>query len=188
MSVKTLSDVNLSGKRVLVRCDFNVPLKGGDITDFSRIDAALPTIQYLVEQSASVILCSHLGRPKGKQNADLSLAPVAEAISARISKPVTFIEDTVGPLVENELSKIGLGDIALLENLRFYAEEESNDDKFSSLLGELADAYVNDAFGTAHRAHASTHGVTKYLSPCVSGFLIEKELSYLGDKTSNPER
>ena len=188
MSIKTLKDVDLSGKRVLVRCDFNVPLKDGVITDDSRIDAAIPTIQHLVDQSARVILCSHLGRPKGKQVAEMSLAPVAEALSSKMKLPVTFVEDCIGPEVEAEVAKLGDGEIALLENVRFYAAEEANGVEFAASLAELADAYVNDAFGTAHRAHASTHGVTQHLSPCVSGFLIEKELAYLGEKTANPER
>lgn len=188
MAIKTLEDVQLSGKRVLVRCDFNVPLKDGVITDDSRISAAIPTIQHLVDQSARVILCSHLGRPKGQQVSEMSLAPVAEALSSKMGQPVTFIEDCIGPAVEEELSKIGEGEIALLENVRFYAGEEANDLEFAQSLAELADAYVNDAFGTAHRAHASTEGVTHHLSPCVSGFLIEKELAYLGEKTANPER
>lgn len=188
MAIQTLEDVQLSGKRVLVRCDFNVPLKDGVITDDSRIDAAIPTIQHLVDQSARIILCSHLGRPKGQQVAEMSLAPVAEALSSKMGQPVTFIEDCIGPAVEEELSKIGEGEIALLENVRFYAGEEANDPDFAQSLAELADAYVNDAFGTAHRAHASTEGVTHHLSPCVSGFLIEKELAYLGEKTANPER
>ena len=188
MSIQTIKDVNLAGKRVLVRCDFNVPLKDGVITDDSRIEAALPTIEYLVGQSAKVILCSHLGRPKGQQVASMSLAPVAEALSSKLNQPVTFIEDCIGPAVEEEVQKIGEGEIALIENVRFYAGEESNDPEFASALAELADAYVNDAFGTAHRAHASTEGVTHHLSPCVSGFLIEKELAYLGEKTAKPER
>ena len=188
MEIKTIRDVNLSGKKVLVRCDFNVPLKNGVITDDSRVVAALPTIKFLVEQSARVILCSHLGRPKGKQVSEMSLAPVAESLSSKLGIPVTFIEDCIGPSVEDEISKIGDGQIALLENVRFYPGEEANEPDFALALSELADAYVNDAFGTAHRAHASTEGVTRHLSPCVSGFLIEKELAYLGDQTSNPKR
>ena len=188
MSIQTIRDVDLSGKRVLVRCDFNVPLKDGVITDDSRIDAAIPTIQYLVDQSARVILCSHLGRPKGKQVAEMSLSPVAESLSSKMKLPVTFVEDCVGPEVEEEVAKISEGEIALLENVRFYADEEANGAEFATSLAELADAYVNDAFGTAHRAHASTHGVTQHLSTCVSGFLIEKELAYLGEKTTTPER
>ena len=188
MSIKTIKDVNLSGKRVLVRCDFNVPLKDGEITDDSRIDAAIPTIEHLADQSAIVILCSHLGRPKGQQVAEMSLAPVAHALSSKMGRPVTFIEDCIGPAVEEEVKKIGEGEIALLENVRFYPGEEANDPDFAVSLAQLADAYVNDAFGTAHRAHASTEGVSKHLSHCVSGFLIEKELAYLGEKTAQPER
>jgi 3-phosphoglycerate kinase len=188
MATKSIKDVNLSGKRVLVRCDFNVPLKDGAVSDDSRIVAALPTIQHLVKQGATVILCSHLGRPKGEKNAAFSLAPVAEDLAAKLGQTVTFIEDCVGEEVEAEISKLGEGDIALLENVRFYAGEESNDPEFAAALAKLADAFVNDAFGTAHRAHASTAGVAKYLSPNVCGLLIEKELAYLGDKTANPER
>jgi len=188
MSIKTIKDVNLSGKRVLVRCDFNVPLKDGEINDDSRIDAAIPTIKHLADQSAIVILCSHLGRPKGQQVAEMSLAPVAHSLSSKMGRPVTFIEDCIGPAVEEEVKKLGQGEIALLENVRFYPGEEANDSDFAVSLAELADAYVNDAFGTAHRAHASTEGVSKHLSPCVSGFLIEKELAYLGEKTAQPER
>lgn len=188
MATKTIKDVNLAGQRVLVRCDFNVPLKDGAVSDDSRIVAALPTINYLVEQGARVILCSHLGRPGGEKNAKYSLAPVAEDLAAKLGKPVTFIEDCIGEQVEAEVAKLGDGDIALLENVRFYPGETDNDPEFAAALAKLADAYVNDAFGTAHRAHASTAGVTAYLSPNVCGFLIEKELAYLGDKTANPER
>ncbi|NCG08324.1 MAG: phosphoglycerate kinase [Verrucomicrobia bacterium] len=188
MATQTINDVNLAGKRVLVRCDFNVPLKDGAVSDDSRIVAALPTIKHLVEQGAKVILCSHLGRPKGQKNADFSLSPVAEALASKLGQTVTFIEDCVGPEVEAELAQLGEGEIALLENVRFYAGEESNDPEFAASLAKLADAFVNDAFGTAHRAHASTAGVADHLSPCVCGFLIEKELAYLGEKTAKPER
>lgn len=188
MPTKSIKDVNLASKRVLVRCDFNVPLKDGAVSDDSRIVAALPTIQHLVEQGAKVILCSHLGRPKGEKNASFSLSPVAEDLAAKLGQPVTFIEDCVGAEVEAEVNKLGDGEIALLENVRFYAGEEANDSEFAAALAQLADAFVNDAFGTAHRAHASTAGVAAHLSPNVCGFLIEKELAYLGDKTANPER
>lgn len=188
MATQTINNVNLAGKRVLVRCDFNVPLKDGAVSDDSRIVAALPTIKHLVEQGAKVILCSHLGRPKGQKNADFSLSPVAEALASKLGQTVTFIEDCVGPEVEAELAQLGEGEIALLENVRFYAGEESNDPEFAASLAKLADAFVNDAFGTAHRAHASTAGVADHLSPCVCGFLIEKELAYLGEKTAKPER
>ncbi len=188
MATQTIKDVNLAGQRVLVRCDFNVPLKDGAVSDDSRIVAALPTIRHLVEQGAKVILCSHLGRPKGQKNADFSLSPVAEDLASKLGQPVTFIEDCVGAEVEAEVAQLGDGDIALLENVRFYAGEEKNDPEFAASLAKLADAFVNDAFGTAHRAHASTAGVADHLSPCVCGFLIEKELAYLGEKTANPER
>ena len=188
MATKSIKDINLSGKRVLVRCDFNVPLKEGAVSDDSRIVAALPTIQHLISQEAKVILCSHLGRPKGEKNAIFSLSPVAENLAVKLGKPVTFIEDCIGAEVESEIAKMGDGDVSLLENVRFYAGETDNHPEFAAALAKLADAYVNDAFGTAHRAHASTAGVAKYLSPCVCGFLIEKELAYLGEKTAHPER
>lgn len=188
MATKTIKDVNLAGQRVLVRCDFNVPLKDGAVSDDSRIVAALPTIKHLVEQGAKVILCSHLGRPGGEKNTKYSLAPVAADLSAKLGQPVSFIEDCIGEEVEAEVAKLGDGEIALLENVRFYKGETDNDPEFAAALAKLADAFVNDAFGTAHRAHASTAGVADHLSPCVCGFLIEKELAYLGDKTANPER
>ena len=188
MATKSIKDINLSWKRVLVRCDFNVPLKEGAVSDDSRIVAALPTIQHLISQEAKVILCSHLGRPKGEKNAIFSLSPVAENLAVKLGKPVTFIEDCIGAEVESEIAKMGDGDVLLLENVRFYAGETDNHPEFAAALAKLADAYVNDAFGTAHRAHASTAGVAKYLSPCVCGFLIEKELAYLGEKTAHPER
>ena len=188
MATKTINDVNLAGKRVFVRCDFNVPLKDGVINDDSRIVAALPTIKLLVEQGAKVILASHLGRPKGEKNAAFTLAPVAEELAKQLAQPVTFIEDCIGEDVEAEVAKLGEGEVVLLENVRFYQGETGNDPEFAASLAKLADAFVNDAFGTAHRAHASTAGVAKHLSPCVCGLLIEKELAYLGDKTNSPER
>lgn len=188
MATKTINDVNLSGKRVLVRCDFNVPIKDGTINDDSRIVAALPTIKQLISQGAKIILVSHLGRPKGEKNAKYTLAPVAGELAKQLGQPVTFVEDCVGPEVEAEVAKMGAGAVVLLENVRFYAGEEKNDPEFAASLAKLADAFVNDAFGTAHRAHASTAGVVKHLSPAVCGLLIEKELAYLGDKTAQPER
>jgi len=188
MATKSIKDVNLAGKRVLVRCDFNVPLKDGAVSDDTRIRAALPTIRHLSEQGARVILCSHLGRPKGEKNPEFSLAPVAKDLSDKLGRPVRFVDDCVGDAVESAVAELADGEIALLENVRFYKGEEKNDPEFSAQLAKLAEAYVNDAFGTAHRAHASTAGVTEHLSPCVCGFLIEKELAYLGDKTANPDR
>jgi 3-phosphoglycerate kinase len=188
MPTKTIKDVNLAGQRVLVRCDFNVPLKDGAVSDDSRIVAALPTIKHLAGQGAKVILCSHLGRPKGEKKAEFSLAPVAKDLAAKLGQEVSFIEDCVGDSVEAGVAKLGDGEVALLENVRFYKGETDNDPEFAKQLASVAEAYVNDAFGTAHRAHASTAGVTDHLSPCVCGFLIEKELAYLGDKTANPER
>ena len=188
MATKTINDVNLSGKRVLVRCDFNVPIKNGVINDDSRIIAALPTIKLLVDQGAKVILVSHLGRPKGEKNAAFTLAPVAKELAKHFVQPVIFIKDCIGKDVEAEVAGLEDGEIALLENVRFYQGETENDDAFAAALAKVADAFVNDAFGTAHRAHASTAGVAKHLSPCVCGLLIEKELAYLGDKTNAPER
>ena len=188
MDIKTINDVNLSGKRVLVRCDFNVPIKNGVINDASRIIAALPTIKLLAKKGAKVILASHLGRPNGEKNLAFTLAPVAEELAKQLSTPVTFISDCIGKHVEAEVANLREGEIALLENVRFYQGETENDAGFAASLAKLADAYVNDAFGSAHRAHASTAGVTKLLSPCVCGLLIEKELAYLGDKTDTPER
>lgn len=186
--IKSIKDVDFSGKRVFVRVDFNVPLTDGAVSDDSRIVAALPTIQHLVSQGAKVILASHLGRPKGEKDAKYSLAPVAEDLASKLGQPVTFVEDCIGEEVEAEIAKLGEGEVALLENVRFYQGETDNDPEFAKSLAKLADAFVNDAFGTAHRAHASTAGVADYLSPCVCGLLVEKELAYLGDKTNTPER
>lgn len=189
MDILSVRDVNLSGKRVLVRVDFNVPLgKIGEVSDDTRIVAALPTIKYLVDQGSKVILISHLGRPNGEKNSKFSLAPVAEVLSKKLDRPVLFLADCIGEDINRAVMGLQNGDVALLENLRFYAEETGNDENFSKKLAELAEAFVNDAFGTAHRAHASTVGVTKFLSPCVAGFLVEKELKFLGEKTSNPDR
>lgn len=188
MAIKTIEDIEVKGKRVLVRVDFNVPLDGVVITDDTRIVGALPTIRYLVEKGAKVILMSHLGRPKGKKNPDFSLSPVATELSAKLGQPVAFVPDCIGTSVEQSVAALGDGQILLLENVRFYAEEEKNDPEFAKKLASIADVYVNDAFGTAHRAHASTEGVAKQLSPAVAGYLIEKELTFLGEKTSNPER
>ena len=188
MATKTIEDIELKGKRVLVRVDFNVPLEGTIITDDSRIVAALPTIRYLSEAGAKVLLCSHLGRPKGEKNPKYSLSPIAADLSAKLKQPVSFVPDCIGPEVTSAVSQMTDGDVILLENVRYYPGEEKNDPAFAEKLAANADLYVNDAFGTAHRAHASTEGVTKFLSPSVCGYLIGRELTYLGEKTANPER
>ncbi len=188
MKKKTLRDIDVSGKRVLVRVDFNVPLDAEQrITDDTRIRAALPTIQYLLDHGAAVILMSHLGRPKGRAVDALRLAPVAARLSDLLSLPVQMAPDCVGPEVERLAAALQPGQILLLENLRFHQEEEANDADFARRLASLGDLYVNDAFGTAHRAHASTEGVTHYL-PGVAGFLMEKELNFLGAALENPRR
>jgi phosphoglycerate kinase len=172
---------------VLVRVDFNVPLENGKVSDDTRIRAALPTIQYLLDHNAQPLLCSHLGRPKGKPDARYSLKPVAERLSQLLSQPVQMAPDCVGPAVETMAKKIAHGSLLLLENLRFHSEEERNDAQLARALASLADVYVNDAFGSAHRAHASTVGVTAYL-PAVAGFLMEKELTFLGQALAAPTR
>ncbi|MGC1196079.1 MAG: phosphoglycerate kinase, partial [Geitlerinemataceae cyanobacterium] len=188
-TVANLSASDLSGKRVLVRVDFNVPLDdAGKITDDTRIRAALPTIQDLAGKGAKVILSSHFGRPKGKVNESMRLTPVAKRLSELLDKPVVKCDDCIGSAVEAAVAKMANGDVLLLENVRFHAEEEANDAEFSKKLASLADVYVNDAFGTAHRAHASTEGVTKYIDTCVAGLLIEKELEFLQNAIENPQR
>ena len=189
MSKKTIRDIDVSGKRVLVRCDFNVPLdqETGAITDNRRIRGALPTIEYLLDNNAKVILCSHLGRPKGEFNPKYSLKPVAEELSKLLGREVKLAKDVVGEDAKELVSNIKEGEIVLLENVRFHKEEEANDPEFSKALASFGEIYVNDAFGTAHRAHSSTAGVADYL-PAVSGFLIEKELKFLGGALENPER
>lgn len=188
MSKKTIEDISVAGKTVLVRVDFNVPLdENAVITDETRITAALPTIRYLVDKGAKVILCSHLGRPKGKFDMKYSLAPVAKRLKELFPGKVTFASDVVGDSAKLAAGSLKPGEILLLENLRFHKEEEENDPAFSRQLASLADIYVNDAFGTAHRAHASTAGVASFL-PAVAGFLIGKELSIMGKALENPER
>ena len=189
MNKKTIKDIDVKDKKVLVRCDFNVPLDSetGEITDNRRIRGALPTIKYLLDNNAKVILCSHLGRPKGEFNNQYSLKPVAEELSKLLGKPVTLAKDVIGEDAEKLTSNIKSGEVVLLENVRFHSEEEKNDMEFAKKLASFAEIYVNDAFGTAHRAHASTEGASHYL-PAVSGFLIEKELEFLGEALENPAR
>ncbi|MEC8043733.1 MAG: phosphoglycerate kinase [Verrucomicrobiota bacterium] len=187
--VKTIDDLSLSGKRVLVRVDFNVPLDAdGSVTDETRIDAAIPTIEELRKQGAKVILVSHLGRPKGQRNSSMSLAPVGPILADKLGAPVTFLDECVGEDVEEAVSNLQDGQVVLLENLRFHQGETDNDSSFSAQLSNLAEVFVNDAFGTAHRAHASTFGVANLLEEKVSGYLIAKELEFLGEKTDSPER
>ena len=188
MNKKTIRDIDLAGKRVLVRVDFNVPLDSKQqITDDTRIRAALPTIRYLLDQGTAVILMSHLGRPDGKVVNTLSLAPVAQHLSELLDRPVEMATDCVGPAVEAQAKALQPGQLLLLENLRFHKEEEKNDPDFARQLAALGEVYVNDAFGTAHRAHASTEGVTHYL-PGVAGFLMEKEINFLGSALEHPRR
>lgn len=188
MNKKTIRDIDLKGKKVFVRCDFNVPMnEEREITDNTRIVAALPTIKYLLEQKCKIILASHLGRPKGEVKPEYSLAPVAKELSRLLNKEVIMAKDVIGPDATEKAKNLKEGEILLLENVRFHREETDNDPEFSKKLAEMAEIFVNDAFGTAHRAHGSTTGIASYL-PAVSGFLIEKELKFLGDALNNPER
>ncbi len=186
MNKKTVKDIDLKNKRVLMRVDFNVPMADGKVTDDKRIQAALPTIQYILAQGASLILMSHLGRPKGGFDSEFSLKAASESLSALLGKPVQMAPDCVGEEVEKMAKALKPGDVLMLENTRFHAGEEQNDLEFAKQLAALGDVYVNDAFGSAHRAHASTEGVTHFL-PAVSGFLMEQELEYLGRAVANPE-
>lgn len=189
MAKKTIEDIQVAGKKVLVRCDFNVPLdEDKNITDENRLRGALPTIKYLMEHQAKVILCSHLGRPKGEFNMKYSLAPVAKRLSQMLGKEVKLAADVIGESAHKLADELQDGDVMLLENVRFHKEEEKNDPEFAKQLASLAEIFVNDAFGTAHRAHASTEGVSHYLHPSVAGFLIGKELSVMGKALENPER
>lgn len=187
---KTIEDINVNGKKVLVRCDFNVPLKGDQITDENRLLGALPTIKYLINANAKVILCSHLGKPKGEAKPELSLAPVAKRLSELLNKEVRFANDdnVVGENAKKLISEMEDGDVVLLQNTRYRKEETKNEDNYSQELASLADVFVNDAFGTAHRAHCSTVGVTKFMDECACGYLIQKELKFLGEAVNNPER
>jgi len=186
---KSVTDIDVGGKKVLLRCDFNVPVdkETGKIRDEGRIIAALPTINYLLEHNASVIACSHFGRPKGEFKPEFSLAPVAECLSKHLNKPVRMAKDVVGEDAQKIASELKPGEIMLLENTRFHPEEEKNDPEFAKKLASLADIFVSDAFGSVHRAHASTEGVSHYL-PAVSGFLLKKELDFIGGAISNPKR
>ncbi len=188
MSKKTVRDIDLKDKKVLVRCDFNVPMdENQNITDNRRIVAALPTIKYLLEQNCKITLCSHLGRPKGEFKKEFSLVPVAKELSKLLNKEIIMAKDVIGEDAVSKANNLKNGEILLLENLRFHREETDNDPEFSKKLSNYGEIFVNDAFGTAHRAHASTEGVTHYL-PAVSGFLIEKELKFLDEALQNPER
>ena len=188
MNKKTIEDIDVNGKKVLMRCDFNVPQdENGNITDNRRIVSALPSIKYLIEHNAKVILCSHLGRPKGEFKEKYSLKPIAEELSKLLGKEVKLAKDVIGEDAHNLANNLKDGDVMLLENVRFHKEEEANDPEFAKKLADMAEIYVNDAFGTAHRAHASTAGVASYL-PAVSGFLIKKELDFMGSALENPER
>jgi len=188
MNKLSIKDLDLKGKRALIRVDFNVPLdKSQNITDDTRIQAALPTIRYAIDKGARVVLMSHLGRPKGKVVPEMSLKPVAVHLGKLLGREVGFAPDSIGDTVEEMADNLKEGGVLLLENLRFHPEEKSNDAGFAEKLSHLGDVYINDAFGTAHRAHASTEGVTKYFDKCAAGFLMEKELTYLGKAVENPE-
>lgn len=187
---KTIEDINVKGKKVLVRCDFNVPLKDGVITDENRLNGALPTIKYLIDNGAKVILCSHMGKPKGEPKPELSLAPVAKRLSEMLGKEVVFAADdnVVGENAKKAVAEMKDGDVVLLQNTRYRKEETKNGEEFSKELASLAEIFVNDAFGTAHRAHCSTVGVTEFIDTAVCGYLIQKELKFLGEAVENPER
>ena len=189
MAIRTIEDIDLKGKRVIVRCDFNVPLDGNQhITDEKRILASLPTIKYILAQNAKLILMSHLGRPKGAVVPEMSLAPVAGSLSKLLGKAVMLAPDCIGEDVENLVDDMTPGDVLLLENLRFHKEETANDPGFSEKLAKLADVYVNDAFGTAHRAHSSTEGITAFMKTVASGYLLKKEIDYLKSAVDEPKR
>ena len=188
MDKLTVEDLDLKGKRVLMRVDFNVPLESGKVANDKRIRAALPTIKYITNAGGQLILMSHLGRPKGKRVPEMSLEPCVTVLNALLGRKVKFVDDCIGETVDTVVDNLGGGDILLLENLRYYTQETDNDPDFAAKLAKLGDVYVNDAFGTAHRAHASTEGVTHHISQCAAGFLLMKELDYLGGVMANPDR
>jgi phosphoglycerate kinase len=188
MNKLSVSDLDVQGRRVLMRVDFNVPLEQGQVANDKRLRAALPTIRDILKRGGKLILMSHLGRPKGKRVAELSLKPCARALEKLLGQPVAFADDCIGPSAEAGVQALSAGEVLLLENLRFYKAETDNDETFARRLAELADVYVNDAFGTAHRAHASTEGVTHFMDRCAMGFLIEKEIAYLGEALDMPKR
>jgi len=185
---RNIKDLDLRGKKALIRVDFNVPIKNGAIQEDTRIKASLPTIRYALEHGATVILMSHLGRPKGKPNPEYSLKPLAEHLASLLGRPVTFAEDCIGPKAQAAIEKAGAAGVVLLENLRFHAEEEKNDDRFAASLASLGDVYINDAFGSAHRAHASTEGIVRHVKASAAGLLMAGEVSHLGRVLENPER
>lgn len=188
MNKKTIKDIDLKGKKVFLRCDFNVPMdENKTITDNRRIVSAIPTIKYLLDNNCAIILASHLGRPKGEVNPEFSLAPVAKELSKLLQKQVIMAKDVIGEDAKTKAKNLKQGEVMLLENVRFHKEETENDEAFSKELASMAEVYVNDAFGAAHRAHSSTEGIAKFL-PAVAGFLIEKELKILGDTIENPAR
>jgi phosphoglycerate kinase len=188
MNVKTIDDVGVAGKRVLVRADLNVPLKGGKVADDTRVVATMPTIRKLVEGDARVVICSHLGRPKGEVKPELSLRPVADVLSELLGRDVAFVEACVGPEAEDAVNKLNDGDVLLLENTRFWPGETENDASFAAGLAALADVFVDDAFGTAHRKHASNYGVAELVKPAVAGYLLAKEIQYFDKLLENPPR
>ncbi|MDM8521353.1 phosphoglycerate kinase [Anaerolineales bacterium HSG6] len=188
MQKKTINDITVNGQRVLVRVDFNVPMNGGNVTDDRRIRAALPTINHLLDNGASVVLMSHLGRPKGVADPKFSLAPAAQRLSELLDRPVQMLDNCIGAEVESAVNEMKPGDVTLLENTRFHKAEKKNEAEFAAQLAKLGEMYVNDAFGSAHRAHASTTGVTDTLRPAVAGYLLEKELNYLGGALADPQQ